>query len=129
MVRCWLNDKVQCNDLTMFEQLHPLFRLLRMLVTFNMMYTCFAILTNKHENKDNIRWKNRPMEAIHASPSLYPKWWFRFAVPFISMESCTDLLTQTTFLDFKLLYKLCISSRIILCKPWVELLLSRVHST
>lgn len=30
---------------------------------------------------------------------------------------------------FKLLYKWCISSRIILCKPWVELLLSWVHST
>jgi hypothetical protein len=30
---------------------------------------------------------------------------------------------------FKLLYKWCISSGIILCKPWVELLLSWVHST
>jgi len=61
---------VRYNDLTLFEQLHPLSRLLGMLVTSNMMHNCFSILTNKHENKDNIRWKNQPMEAIQYSPSI-----------------------------------------------------------
>jgi hypothetical protein len=32
---------VRYNDLTMFEQLHPLFRLLGMLVPSNMMYNLF----------------------------------------------------------------------------------------
>jgi hypothetical protein len=54
---------IRYNDLTMFEQVDPLFRLLGMLVTSKMLYNCFPILTDKHENKDNTRWKNQPMDG------------------------------------------------------------------